>query len=129
MYSVKKVLFYGFLSWLFPFIAGFFLYSLHESNRVFFETLMPLVIAATGVVLGVLYLKGSPNPGAEAFKVGLIWMVISIVIDLFLFLPESPMHLSFMEYIKDIGLTYMIYPIVLLGLGRASEFKSSTSDQ
>lgn len=105
------------MSWLVPFAAGLALFPIHESNRVLFESVMPVVVTAAVVLLGYQYLKKAKNPKSEALKLGLIWLVINIVIDLILFLPPSPMQMGILEYIQDIGLTYLIIPLVTLGLG------------
>lgn len=117
MTSIKKVILFGFLAWLVPFAAGFALFPIHESNRVLFESVMPVVVTATVVLLSYKYLKKTQNPKSEALKLGLIWFVINIVIDLILFLPPSPMQMDILEYVQDIGLTYLIIPLVTLGLG------------
>jgi hypothetical protein len=48
--------------------------------------------------------------------VGGLWLLISMVFDLFMF-SWGPMAMSFADYMKDIGLTYLIYPIVTIGIG------------
>jgi hypothetical protein len=37
---------------------------------------------------------------------------------------EGPMKMSFADYMKDIGLTYLIIPIVSIGFGYLLEFKN-----
>lgn len=56
---------------------------------------------------------------------GIIWFVISIVIDLVMFLPESPMQMTFAEYMMDIGVTYFIIIVIPLVIGYMLEQKSS----
>jgi len=41
---------------------------------------------------------------------------MSVVIDLFMFM-WGPMKKTFPDYMTDIGLTYLIYPIVTVGFG------------
>lgn len=117
MTSIKKVILFGFLAWLVPFAAGFALFPIHESNRVLFESVMPVVVTASVVIFGYKYLKRAKNPKNEALKLGLIWLVISLIIDLVLFLPPLPMQMGILEYVQDIGFTYLIIPLVTLGLG------------
>jgi len=117
MTSIKKVTLFGFFAWLITFAAGFALFPIHESNRVLFESIMPVVVTASVVFLGYKYFKKAKNPKGEALKLGVIWFFISIVIDLVLFLSPSPMQIGILEYIQDIGLTYLIIPLVTVGLG------------
>jgi len=34
-----------------------------------------------------------------------------------MFMPESPMKMSFADYMMDIGLTYLIIPVICIGFG------------
>jgi len=52
----------------------------------------------------------------EGVLLGLVWFIIGIVLDLLLFM-EGPMKMSFADYMMDIGLTYLIIPIVSFGFG------------
>ena len=49
--------------------------------------------------------------------IGVVWFLISVMIDLFLFLPPSPMQMSITGYFMDIGITYLIIPIITIGMG------------
>ena len=117
MHSLKKSILFGFLVWLFPFIVAFLMFPIHESNRPLFESIMPLVIAISVVVFTCLYFKSvDKNIKAEGAKLGIIFLLISLVIDLILFMPDSPMHMSFINYIADIGLTYLMIPVITVGM-------------
>ena len=118
MNKYLKVVLLGFLTWLLPFAVSFLVFPLRASQRPFFETIMAVVVAVTAVFFTVLYLRqvkaGFLKEGA---LVGVAWFVINIVIDLPLFLLESPMQMSFTDYMMDVGLTYLIYPVVGIGVG------------
>ena len=49
--------------------------------------------------------------------IGIAWFAVNLVIDLPLFLLDSPMKMSFPAYMTDIGLTYLTYPVVTIGFG------------
>jgi fumarate reductase subunit C len=69
------------------------------------------------MVFSVLYFKkGEKQSLREGVIVGIVWFIISIVIDLLLFLPPSPMQMSFVDYMMDIGLTYLIILIIPIGI-------------
>lgn len=117
MKSMKKVLLYGFLVWLIPFIVSFLIFPLKSSNRALWESIMPIVIGGTTVTFAVLYLnklKGSFLK--EAVLAGVIWLGINLILDLLLFM-EGPMKMSFIDYIADIGLTYLLIPTITVGFG------------
>ena len=82
---------------------------------------MPVTLTICVVVFATLYLRRlSANVLAEAVNLGLMWFTISVVIDLAMFM-WGLMAMSFVDYILDIGLTYLIYPIVTIGFGYVME--------
>ncbi len=126
MKKILKIVGYGFLTRLIPFAISFVVFPLRASQRPFFETIMAVVVAATAVLFSALYLRrvqvGWLKEGA---LIGGVWFAVNIVIDLLLFLPPSPMQMVFADYMMDIGLTYLIYPIVAMGCGYLLEQKAS----
>ena len=117
MTSLKRALSYGFLLWLIPFIVAFLAFPLKKSGSPLFETIMPVTLTACVVILSILYLKKvKSNFLTESMKLGAIWFLISIVIDLGMFM-WGPMKMSFLDYMSDIGLTYLIFPTVTIGFG------------
>jgi hypothetical protein len=115
---VKRVLLYGFLLWLIPFIVGFIAFPAKGFFAPLFETIMAITLTLCGAVFAILYFK---KLGSDFLRqgvlVGAIWFAMSVLIDLPLFLLDSPMKMSFPNYMMDIGLTYLIYPIVTVGFG------------
>lgn len=117
MRPLFKALILGFLLWLIPFIVSLAISSLRSSDRTFFETIMPVAITLTVVVLSYLYFAGMKgNYLREGIVVGVLWLAISLVLDLLMF-SWGPMAMGITDYLKDIGLTYLIYPIVTVGIG------------
>ena len=79
---------------------------------------MPLVITLTTVFLAYLYLKNlKGNYVKEGTIIGGVWFIISIILDLILFLSPSTMQMSITEYLMDIGITYLMIPFITLGMG------------
>jgi hypothetical protein len=117
MKSTKLALLYGFLLWLIPFVVAFFIFPLRETERPLFETIMAVTVTVAVVILSILYF-GKMDGGyfKEGIRIGILWFVISIVIDLFMFM-WGPMKMSFLNYMYDIGFTYLIYPTVTIGFG------------
>ncbi|MHC4460909.1 MAG: hypothetical protein ACYS6W_01225 [Planctomycetota bacterium] len=117
MKSIKKALLYGFLVWLIPFIVAMLLSSVRKHNRPLFESLMPVVITISVVPFLILYFnKLQAHFLKEAVLLGIIWLVISLILDLLCFM-EGPMKMSFADYMMDIGLTYLMIPIISIGFG------------
>jgi len=115
---VKWIIGFGILIWLIPFLVSFVVFPLKDSNRPLFESIMPLVLTITVVTFSILFFKRvDKEVMKEGFIVGIVWFTISIVIDLFMFIPESSMHMSLVNYIMDIGLTYLIILVIPVGFG------------
>ena len=122
MNKTLKVTLYGILMWFVPFLVSFLIYPLKQSANPFFESIMPVVITATAVVLTLSYFKHQDKDLLrEGAIIGISWFVISIVIDLMMFLPPSPMHMGLSDYMLDVGFTYLIIPLVTLGMGYAAD--------
>jgi len=119
-----KIFGFGVLIWLIPFLASFPIINLRESNRPLFESIMPVVLTITILVFTILYFKKVELQYLqEGLLVGIIWFIISIMIDLIMFLPESPMHKDLTDYMMDIGLTYLIILIIPIGVGWYTQYK------
>ncbi len=111
----KTALIYGFFVWLIPFIIAFSIFTIRNEDRPLFESIMPVVVTIVTIVFANFYFKKVDKDFIkEGIVIGLLWLVISIVLDLILFM-EGPMKMSFVDYIKDIGLTYLIIPTILIG--------------
>jgi hypothetical protein len=117
MRSYKLALLYGFSVWLIPFIVSFLIFPIKNSQPALFESIMPVVLAICGVVFSNLYFKRvEANFIEEGIMLGIIWLAISIAIDLLMFM-WGPMKMTFASYMVDIGLTYLIYPAITIGFG------------
>ncbi len=118
MKSHKLALFYGFLVWLIPFIIAFLIHPIRTSNRALFESIMPIVLTICVVLFSVFYLrKVKADFFREGILLGVIWFAISLAIDLLMFMPKSPMKMSFTDYMMDIGVIYLIIPTISVGIG------------
>lgn len=110
----------GFLAWLIPFIVAFLAFPLREAARPVFESVMAVTVAGTAVGLGLVYFRRTRDARAhQGLVVGLAWFAICVLIDAPLMLLGGPMLMSPGEYLGDIGLTYVMIPLVTWGLGAA----------
>jgi hypothetical protein len=84
---------------------------------------MPIVITASVVFFAYHYFKKLDiNFVKEGLSLGFIWLAISFVIDLAMFM-QGPMKMPFTDYVVDIGLTYLIIPVITVGFGYLCENK------
>ena len=111
----------GFLVWLIPFVVSVLIFELTSSNRALFESIMPVVLTACAVGFSIIYYrKTEAGLLKDALAIGVIWLAISLVLDLFMFM-NGPMKMSFSAYMADIGLTYLIIPMITVGMGYSLE--------
>ncbi len=117
----RRGLIYAFLVWLIPLLASFPIFPLREAGNPLFETVMPVVLALCGVYFAGRYFRANPhNTKMEGLRLGTIWFFACILLDQPLFM-WGPMKMTFMQYMGDIGLTYLIYPIISIGMGALAE--------
>jgi len=118
MNKYVKLVGFGFLIWLMPFLVSFVIFPLRNTNRPLFESIMPVVLVLTVMIISVLYFKKIEKESLkEGLIAGVLWFTLSLAIDLLLFLPASPMQMSFSDYMMDIGLTYFIILMIPISIG------------
>jgi hypothetical protein len=118
MNKYVKLVGFGFLIWLMPFLVSFVIFPLRNTNRPLFESIMPVVLVLTVMIISVLYFKKIEKESLkEGLIAGVLWFTLSLAIDLLLFLPASPMQMSFSDYMMDIGLTYLIILMIPISIG------------
>jgi len=118
MNKYLKMILFGFLVWLVPFMVSFFIYPLKTAGNPLFESIMPLTLTIIVVALAYLYLKNIETGFIkEGVMIGVVWFVINIAIDLVMFLPPSPMQMTLTNYMMDVGITYLMIPVITIGMG------------
>ena len=118
MKSFKITLLYGFLIWLIVFIVAFIIFPIHETNRPFFESIMPVSISIVTSFFTFKYLsKVENNFVKEGLYFGIVIIVINWIIDAALMLSPSPMQMTLANYFQDIGFTYFMILPITLGFG------------
>lgn len=117
MKSPKLAILYGLLVWAIPFVVAFLIFPIREPNRPLFESIMPVALALATVLFSVLYFKKVGKSSVkEGLLLGLLWMVVSLAIDGIMF-SWGPMKMTLRGYIEDIGVTYLMIPIITKGFG------------
>lgn len=129
MKSIKTALIYGFLVWLIPFLLALFLFSVRQSNRPLFDSFMSVVLAAGVIFFAIKYFqKVEENFFKEGIYIGVIWLVASLALDFPMF-SAGPMKMSLTDYISDIGITYIMIPVIATGIGYILEDRKKTADR
>lgn len=124
MKKIGKLVLYSVLAWAIPFIVSFIIYPLRSSGDPFFETIMAVTLVLVCVLLSISYVRGMEEDITKNLvTLGVCFAVTSILIDLLMFM-QGPMKMSFSSYMKDIGITYLVFPAITLGMGYMSNKKS-----
>jgi len=103
--------------WLIPFVVAVLVFPFRSSFRPLFESIMAVAVTLAAVLLANLYFRRvEASFLKEGVLLGLLWLLISLGIDLPM-VAEGPMKMTLADYMADIGLTYLIIPIVTTGFG------------
>ncbi len=113
-------LFFGFLSWLIPFIASIFFYTKEGGLTIdifLFKSIMIVIGSISAAILMVLYFKKiNKDYLKEGIIIGLIWFAINIILDLLVLLPMSGMSMP--DYFAQIGIRYLVIPVMGIMVGK-----------
>ena len=119
MRAPVRALVVGIFLWAIVFAAALLIFPLHASERPFFESIMPVVLTVGTVVAASLYFRRVEGGHLrEGLLLGGMWFLVQILLDSLMF-SRGPMQMSAADYVKDIGLTYLIIPTVTVGFGYA----------
>ncbi|HEB12961.1 MAG TPA: hypothetical protein ENI11_04740 [Actinobacteria bacterium] len=126
MRSLKASILYGLAIWAIAFVVAILISPIRTSDRPFFESIMPVTVALATVLFSYLYFRGVVKSFlSEGVKLGLIWFTINIAIDLPMF-SAGPMKMTLIDYVKDIGFTYLIIPIFTIGIGKTLDSRQNS---
>ncbi|MFH1347937.1 MAG: hypothetical protein ABIH22_04525 [Candidatus Margulisiibacteriota bacterium] len=107
---------YGFIVWLVPYISAIPLLGLMESDLIFFKTIMIIIGGIAGAICTALYfIKVKKGFLLEGILLGVVWVIINWLMDFVLLLPLSKM--PYMQYFREIGLRYLVMPAFTVPIG------------
>ena len=121
-----KLVVFGILAWLIPFIASWPMYSPQGEplfDIFFIKTILIVVGSVVAVFLLLVYFKSVEKYFVkEGIIVGVVWLVINWVLDIVVLVPMAGWSLS--TYFAQIGLRYLVMPIMSIAIGYAIEMKT-----
>ena len=110
---------YAVLASLVPFATSVLIFPLKKSHPPAFDSLMGVALSGTTVVLALLYLRRTPgNPPVTGLRLGITWVAVNWLLDALMF-SAGPMKMPLARYLTDIGLAYLMLPVITAGLGAA----------
>ncbi|TDF34626.1 hypothetical protein EYS14_22985 [Alteromonadaceae bacterium M269] len=113
---------YGFWIWFLPFLIGMLLFPIMSTESALFDTLMAISLTAAASWGSYRYLRRNPSERLNVKRlllVGLFWFVLAILFDAPIFLFSDFGGMSASEYMTDIGLSYLMIPIIVVTVGLA----------
>ncbi|MBN2057792.1 MAG: hypothetical protein JW782_03245 [Candidatus Saganbacteria bacterium] len=116
MMKMLKMIGYGLIIWVVPYVTAIMLMGLMTSDPVFFKSIMIVEGSIIGAICMAAYFSNvNKDTLKESLIVGLVWVVISWALDFAALLPFSKMPLD--RYFMEIGIRYvgMLAPIVAIG--------------
>ncbi len=127
MNKILKIVIFGFLTWIIPFVVSFFFYTPQGQLLMdvsLFKSLMIVVGSLTGALFLVLYFrKVEKNYLQEGITVGMLWFVLNILLDLIVLVPMT--KISVETYFAQIGLRYLLIPIMSISIGYVAQSTAS----
>lgn len=123
--KVLKIMLFGFISWLIPFVSSFFFFSKEGLliDKFLFKSIMILVGSASGAGLLIYYFKSvTKNFLREGIVIGLSWYFINILLDFMILLPMSGM--SIRDYVMQIALVYSTIIAMSTAIGASLHTKN-----
>ncbi len=114
--KVGKMIVLGLIVWAVPFVLGFLLFPLIETNLMLFKTIMIISGSLIGMICIILFFKKvEVDFWKNGLILGIIWFAINIALDFvfLVFMFQTPV----LEYITGIGLRYLNILIMACGVG------------
>lgn len=126
MNKISRNLLYGFLSWFIPFAASFLFYTREGGLTIDIFLFKSIMIVVGSIAASILLISYFKNINADYLKEGMIlgltWFCINILLDLVVLLPMSGMSVP--DYFAQIGLRYVVIPVMTITVGAALRNKS-----
>jgi len=108
----------GVASWLVPFVASFLFFDRNGQLLIpqpLFKSLMVVVFGGFGVALLAVAFRRIPASPGYGLALGCYWLAINLALDLLVLVPL--VHMAIDLYLYDIGLRYLLIPIISTGMG------------
>jgi hypothetical protein len=119
MRDTNRIILYGFIAWLIPFLVAIPFYSPSGellTDRDLFKTIMILTGGITGAVLIVHLFSHIDVPYLYAGCLsGCIWLLINWALDILFLIPLNGLDIS--TYYYEIGFRYLMIPVMTIMSG------------
>ncbi|MFC2104434.1 hypothetical protein ACFLS4_03665 [Bacteroidota bacterium] len=119
MKNILRLFLLGVLTWIVPFIVGFLFFDKTGQLAIdiyLFKTIMIIVGGLIGSFAIVLYFKKKNDLFLKHGVIaGITWFAINNILDILILVPMTQMSID--EFISQIGLRYLLIPIMCILCG------------
>ncbi|PWR72722.1 hypothetical protein [Methanospirillum lacunae] len=125
-----RILLYGFLTWLIPFLLSIPFYSGGglQIDQQLFKSIMIVAGALTGAALIIhLFSVMTMEYQTAGYVTGVAWLLINWGLDIVILIPLS--GLDFISYTFQIGLRYLVIPVMTIMAGVVAEHAARKESQ
>lgn len=116
MREIIRIIIYGFLTWLIPFLVAIPFYTpdgILLINQQIFKSIMIVTGSVVGAVLIVhLFKTIKGNYRYVGYGAGIVWLLMNWVLDILILVPLSGTDIP--SYFGDIGLRYLVIPVMTI---------------
>lgn len=108
----------GLVTWAVPFMVSFLFFDRTGQLLVpqpLFKSVMVVTFGGIGVALLVVAFRHVEPTPQSGLVLGCYWLVINLVLDLLVLVPFTKM--APVDYLFDIGLRYLLMPIIATAMG------------
>lgn len=120
MKNPVRTLLFGLAVWAVPFAVGMAVFAWVPPEAALFDTLMSVTMSLAATIFAYLYFKRAEPDLQAGALVGALWAVLCVALDAPLFLfGMQEMRMSVADYTADIGLNYLMIPIIAGGVAHA----------
>lgn len=117
--SVVRMASFGVAIWAFVFMVAILAFPLRAGDRPLFESIMPVALALAVTAASVMSFRNVARGHVSlGIRLALVWLGVNLLFD-FLAFSRGPMQMDLVDYLKDIGVTYLMIPVVPVGFGYA----------
>ncbi len=117
VFSLRATLL-GLVSWLVPFLISFLFFDRTGQPLIpqpLFKSIMVVVFGGLGTALLVVAFRRITPSATAGFALGCFWLAINLVLDLLVLVPFVKMPITL--YLYDVGLRYLLIPIIATAMG------------
>ena len=118
----KRTVALGLASWLLPFLVSFLFIDRAGQSLIpqpLFKSIMVVVGGGVGTALLAIAFRQVTPTLRSGLALGLLWLCINLALDIVVLVPM--MKVSVTTYVQDVGLRYLLIPIIAAGIGLVAE--------